>query len=140
MNTVLLKALLPFIVAFFWVLSIFLFFRGHQEPGGGFIGALCFGLGLLAFSFSVERPSMIFRKAKPFARMAVLLGLLCFIYALVAPQLFGGQALSALWSSVSFPVAGKLSSVLVFDLGVYLVVCAAIVFIFDQVFTGASSD
>lgn len=140
MNPVLLRALIPFIAGFFWMLSFFLFLRGHNEPGGGFIGALCFCLGLLAFSFCVKKPSELFLKARPYARLGALIGLACFVISFLSPVFLQKTPLEALWSELQIPVAGKLSSVLIFDLGVYLVVISSIIFIFCQVFAGEDYD
>jgi multisubunit Na+/H+ antiporter MnhB subunit len=140
MNPVLLRALMPFISGFFWMLSFFLFLRGHNEPGGGFIGALCFCLGLLAFSFSRKQPTELFIRARPYARLGVLGGLSLFLLTLGLPLLFSGEPLQAFWSNLQLPVAGKLSSVLLFDTGVYLIVISAIVFIFCEVFAGEEHD
>lgn len=131
---------MPFISGFFWMLSFFLFLRGHNEPGGGFIGALCFCLGLLAFSFSRKTPAELFVRAQPYARLGVWVGISFFVFTLAIPMFFAKDPLQGFWSNLKIPVAGKLSSVLLFDTGVFLIVVSSIVFVFCQVFSGESHD
>jgi multicomponent Na+:H+ antiporter subunit B len=40
MNSVILSTATRFLVPLIVLLSVFVFFRGHNEPGGGFIGGL----------------------------------------------------------------------------------------------------
>lgn len=140
MNKTLLAALMPFIVAFFWMLSVFLFLRGHNEPGGGFIAALCFVLGLLALSFSFEDPRKLFSKLTGVAYTAIVIGLGCFVVSFSVSYFLSGIPLKAMWTKILIPVAGKFSSVLIFDLGVYLVVAASATLIFQHVFSEALDD
>ncbi|MDB5623092.1 MAG: Na(+)/H(+) antiporter subunit, partial [Devosia sp.] len=40
MNTVIFRTTAPVVVAIMLVFSVFICLRGHNEPGGGFIGGL----------------------------------------------------------------------------------------------------
>ncbi|GAB4524351.1 MAG: putative monovalent cation/H+ antiporter subunit A [Haliangiales bacterium] len=102
------------------VASLFVLLRGHNEPGGGFIAGLLIAGGCalyaIAHSPAAAREKLIFAPGT-----IVTVGL-----ALVAVSaslgLFAGQPLltAAWWGEV--PLIGKVSSVLMFDVGVYLVV------------------
>lgn len=103
--------------------SVFLLLRGHNEPGGGFIGGLVAASAfvLYAFTFGADSTRKLLR-AKPQDLLAagLLLGL-----ASTLPALMAGQPmLTAHWWQLPLPGEGylKLSTVLIFDIGVYLAV------------------
>src|SRR6056297_1193315 len=103
--------------------SIFLLLRGHDEPGGGFIGGLVAASAfvLYAFAFGAESTRKLLRVSP---RDILAAGLL-FGLASTIPAFWSGQAmLTALWWEVPLPGEGylKLSTVLIFDVGVYLAV------------------
>ena len=101
--------------------SLFLLLRGHDAPGGGFVGGLvaAAAFALYAFATSVTRARDALRRS---TFRLIGLGLL-FTFVSGLPGLFAGQAfLRALWTSVEIPLIGKLSSVLLFDTGVLLLV------------------
>lgn len=103
--------------------SLWVLLRGHNEPGGGFIG------GLLAVSASilwaVTHGSQAAERRLPL-RNATRLGALGVLVAGLSgvPALFLGDAyLTHLWATLPLGVTDlKLSTVLLFDLGVYLCV------------------
>ncbi|PSF06083.1 Na(+)/H(+) antiporter subunit B [Marinobacter fuscus] len=103
--------------------SAFLLLRGHNEPGGGFIGGLVAASAfvLYAFTFGADSTRKLLR-AKPQDLLAagLLLGLASTIPALIAGQ----PMLTAHWWQLPLPGEGylKLSTVLIFDIGVYLAV------------------
>jgi multisubunit Na+/H+ antiporter MnhB subunit len=107
------------------VISVLTLVRGHNEPGGGFIGGLLAASGFLvhALAFGPDRGRRLLPYPPP-----VLLG--AGILTLTGSGLFGmlkGQEfLTGQWW-FQVPGLGKVSSVLLFDTGVYLVVGAAAV-------------
>lgn len=111
-----------FILPLQLVFSVFLLLRGHDEPGGGFIGGLvasgAFALYLYAFGHSaLER--LVRVSPKDILAVGLLLGLL----ATVPSVFFGDAFFTALWLEVSLgDNLVKLSTVLIFDIGVYLTV------------------
>ncbi|SNB54606.1 multisubunit sodium/proton antiporter, MrpB subunit [Marinobacter sp. es.042] len=103
--------------------SIFLLLRGHDEPGGGFIGGLVAASAfvLYAFSFGAESTRKLLRVTP---RDILAAGLL-FALASTLPALWSGQPmLTAHWWELPLPGESylKLSTVLIFDIGVYLTV------------------
>jgi multicomponent Na+:H+ antiporter subunit B len=111
------RLLLPLMLLF----SVFLLFRGHNEPGGGFVGGLVAAAAftLYALAHGPERA----RRAlglDPAALVAAGLGLAVLSGAI---GLFLGQpAMTAQWLDMPLPVVGKLGTPILFDTGVYLVV------------------
>lgn len=101
--------------------SIFILFRGHNEPGGGFIGALAassaFAMHMLAFNVEKTRALL---HIDPIQLIA---GGLLIAFTAGVMGLFAGQAfMTGLWLEIYFPVIGKPGTPLFFDIGVYLVV------------------
>ena len=110
-----------FLVPLMLLFSIFLLVRGHNEPGGGFVGGLvaasAFALVLLAEGLAVARRIL---RLDPRALAAA--GLLVALLSGLPPLLAGRPYQSGLWLGVRLPVVGKIGSPVIFDVGVYLVV------------------
>ena len=112
------------------VFSVFLLLRGHDEPGGGFIGGLVASgaLALYLYAFDAHSLRQLLRiSPKDLLAAGLLLGLLATL-----PSVFLGQAFfTAQWLTISLGgYALKLSTVLLFDIGVYLTVIGTLVIMF----------
>lgn len=108
--------------------SLFALLRGHDEPGGGFIG------GLLASSaFALYGLGHGVRAARALLRIhprsVIAAGVSMLVVAALAGWITTGDLLRGLWLADPIPGIGKLSTILLFDLGVYLVVVGAVVLI-----------
>lgn len=103
--------------------SIFLLLRGHDEPGGGFVGGLmaaaAFCLHAIAYTAKDARQSLHMNP-----RTLIAWGLLFALGAGLMSLAVGLPFLTGLWAEVYIPLVGsvKLGSPLLFDVGVYLVV------------------
>ncbi|MFF0720921.1 hydrogen gas-evolving membrane-bound hydrogenase subunit E [Micromonospora sp. NPDC003816] len=106
------------------VVSALLFLRGHEATGGGFIGALLAGtaVGLGQLAHPGGAPLLGRVPAVPL----VAAGLLIAVGAGAAPLAVGEPLLTPLGLSTPDPLP-TLSTALVFDLGVYLMVLALVV-------------
>jgi multicomponent Na+:H+ antiporter subunit A len=105
------------------VVSLFLLFAGHNNPGGGFAGGLVVGLALIARYLAGGRYEL--GEALPVDAGVVLgLGMVIASGTAVASLLFGGQVLESAILEWDMPVFGhvKLVTSIFFDIGVYLVV------------------
>lgn len=122
MKSVILATTTRFLIALLLVFSVFLLLRGHNEPGGGFVGGLVgaasFALYALANDIKSARQLL---QVDP--RTLIGLGLLIATVGggLVA-YLTGQPFLTGLWDMTPIPVIGKFGTPLLFDVGVYLVV------------------
>jgi multicomponent Na+:H+ antiporter subunit B len=139
MNSILFQIAVRWVIPLQLALSIVLLLRGHNEPGGGFIGGL-----LAASAFLVHGMAHSPEKARCLLRIDPIL---CMATGLAIAALSGIFAWSAskpfltgLWSDLSIPtiLIGdlKIGSPLLFDIGVYLVVLgigASLVFDFWEV-------
>lgn len=112
--------LLPALLVF----SVVVLLRGHNEPGGGFVGGLlaASAFSLYALAYSVEEA----RRLLPLSLTTILgLGLACALLS-GAPAVFWGQAwFTGVWPEGLPTFADvKIGTVLLFDVGVYLTVLA----------------
>ncbi|MBW6421212.1 Na+/H+ antiporter subunit B [Rhizobium sp. XQZ8] len=126
MNTLILRTVAPFVTALMLLFSIFVLLRGHNEPGGGFIGGLiaASALALYGIAFGVGAV----RRAIRFHPMAIAgAGLFLATLSGFISILAGVPFMTGLWVYPHvFGVEVPLATVMSFDLGVYLVVVGAI--------------
>jgi multicomponent Na+:H+ antiporter subunit A len=113
------RVMLPLLI----VLSIAVLLRGHQEPGGGFIGGLMFSSAfiLYAMAFGVRQTKKLIY-IEPLTLIA--LGLFTALISGV-PAMFQDQAYQTGWWGTFFlstPFEFKLGTPILFDVGVYLTV------------------
>jgi len=111
------KYLIPLLLMF----SFFLLLRGHNEPGGGFVGGL-----IAASAFALFVIANGIDEAKKFINIDPILliatGLLISLGSGLISILWGEIFLKGLWLDDEFPVIGKIGTPLLFDLGVYFLV------------------
>ncbi|MEL6977421.1 MAG: MnhB domain-containing protein [Pseudomonadota bacterium] len=114
-----------------WMLLLFSFFmllRGHNEPGGGFIGGLLGATGFVLFSLACGPEAA--RKQLYFNPEAIaMVGLGVALGAGLAAALFADAFFTGQWLFLGGSETEKgfpLSTVLVFDIGVYLVVMGSV--------------
>jgi multicomponent Na+:H+ antiporter subunit A len=105
------------------VLSVYLFFAGHNTPGGGFAGGLTAGLALVLRYLAGGRYEL--GETLPLDAGKILgAGLGLSAGTAVASLLLGAPVLSSALIQFDLPVLGtvKFVTALFFDLGVYLIV------------------
>ncbi len=126
MNSLILRTATSLLLAVLLLFSIFLLLRGHDLPGGGFIGGLvgAAAIALYALAFDAPRAERLLR-ASP--RIVFGVGLCAAVAAGLAGGLASLDFLTGLWWIFDLgPFEVKLSTVLLFDVGVYLVVVGTI--------------
>ena len=109
------------------VFAVYLLFRGHNAPGGGFAGAL---VAATAFSlFAIVQGPRAVRKALRCDPLSLIAwGLLLVLGSGLLGVLAGRPFLSGLWwSPDETKGAMAIGTPLLFDVGVFLVVLGAIV-------------
>ena len=104
------------------LLALFLLFRGHNLPGGGFIAGL-----MAASAFQLQILSRGHVRVRltigPYLNSSIGLGLALAVLAGVT-GLLKGSFFEGVWFSLALPLLGylKLGTPIIFDLGVFLVV------------------
>lgn len=128
MNSLILSTATRLIVAILLMFSIFMLLRGHNQPGGGFIGGLIGATGFVLYAIASGT-----KEARAALRVApqkmAMVGLGIAAIAGLASALFGDPLFTGQW--VFIGASGDdhglpLSTVLMFDIGVYLVVMGGI--------------
>jgi multicomponent K+:H+ antiporter subunit A len=108
------------------LVSVFIFLRGHNQPGGGFIAGLITAVALILqyLTNGVE-----WTQSRLSANMHPVIGAGLLVATLtgLASLAFGYPFLTSTFTHVHWPVVGdfEVASAIAFDLGVYLVVVGA---------------
>lgn len=127
MRTVIFKTITPYLCALMVVYSIFVLLRGHNEPGGGFIGGLIAASAVALYGISAGVVAV--RKALYFNPLGLAgFGVLLALGSGLVAVLSGGSFLKGLWWTVNLPFKESmtLSTPLFFDIGVWLAVVGTI--------------
>ena len=127
MDNIILRKTLSLVWRLLIIYSVYVLLRGHNEPGGGFIGGLLLALGVLLRGYISKEMELERKLIKWFPQVlgCILGGVLVVV---VLPALMGLNVFKGVWSDVWVPIAGKFSSVLVFDIGVYFIVAVSAVY------------
>jgi multicomponent K+:H+ antiporter subunit A len=121
-SAVLVRLLFPAI----GLVSVFILLRGHDAPGGGFVGGLIMATGVIAH-YMVGGTIWVEKRLDVHPLVLIGLGLLAAVSAGVIAWASSRPFLTARVADLHVPALGEvhLSSVLLFDLGVYLLVVGA---------------
>ncbi|NVJ07757.1 Na+/H+ antiporter subunit B [Myxococcus sp. AM001] len=123
MNPVVMHTVARMMAPVLLLVSLVLAVRGHDIPGGGFVGGLlaaaAFALQMVAFGRSAARRQL---RVHP-TRLAAA-GLLVALLSGVPAMLEGRSFLSSLWGQLPLPWSDglKVGTPQLFDVGVYLAV------------------
>ncbi|MFP4974309.1 Na+/H+ antiporter subunit A [Paenibacillus sp. CN-4] len=120
-NDVILKTVSRIVIVIILAFSLYLFFAGHNEPGGGFIGALMASAALILLSMAFGMDTV--RRSLPVNfRLLTAAGLLIALLTGLGSFLFEAPFLSHAFGHFELPVMGdtELATAVLFDLGVYL--------------------
>ncbi len=123
MNTLVLRETTRILVALILVFSVFMLLRGHNQPGGGFVGGLIASIGFSLHVFVADAPALR-RVLRTDPRRIGATGLgLAIASGLVGSLVGGAPFQTSAWTTIG---GVKLGTPLLFDVGVYLVVVGAV--------------
>jgi multicomponent Na+:H+ antiporter subunit B len=108
------------------ILAVYLFLRGHNNPGGGFIAGL---VASVAFELQIlsRGEGYVRRRIGPYLHPLTGIGLLAALSAALL-GLIEGEFFDSVWVSVHVgAVELELGNPVLFDLGVFLVVVSVVV-------------
>lgn len=113
------QSLLPLAI----MVSIYIFFRGHNLPGGGFIAGLVTAVAII-LQYIAQGVDWVKARMNVEYQRVVAVGLMIALFTGVASWLFNRPFLTSWFDYFDIPLLGKieLASAMAFDLGVYVTV------------------
>ncbi|MDW6021062.1 Na(+)/H(+) antiporter subunit B [Mesorhizobium sp. BAC0120] len=126
MRTLIFRTIAPALTSLMLLFSVFVLLRGHNDPGGGFIGGLIAVAAIAIYGIAFGVPSV--RRALYFHPLAISgAGLLLAAASGLLSFVQGVPFLTGIWASFYFLGAEiDVSTVMSFDIGVYLVVLGSL--------------
>ncbi|MDZ7751973.1 MAG: monovalent cation/H+ antiporter subunit A [Gammaproteobacteria bacterium] len=108
------------------LVSAFIFLRGHNQPGGGFIAGLITAVALI-MQYLANGVAWTQSRLPANMHPVLALGLLVATLTGLASWLFGHPFLTSAFTHLHWPLVGdfEVASAMAFDFGVYLVVVGA---------------
>jgi multicomponent Na+:H+ antiporter subunit B len=128
MNSVILQIASRLVSGLMIFFALIALLRGHNFPGGGFIGGLLAGLSVVYKGFAYTNTY-----AKQNLRIhpieLVGFGLLSVLISFIPGLLKKEPIMKGIWYNMNFPVLGevKIGTPLLFDIGIFLAVAGVVV-------------
>ena len=121
MNSLILRTGARLLVGLMLLFSLYVLLRGHNTPGGGFIGGLIAAAGFVLYAFAAGVPAA--RKAlRVDPRIFGVIGMFMAIISGLWSALAGVAPFTGVWGEVA---GYAISTVMLFDTGVYFAVFGA---------------
>jgi multicomponent K+:H+ antiporter subunit A len=127
---VLVRLLLPFAA----MVAVYLFMRGHNEPGGGFVAGLVLSVALL-LQYIVSGTYWVEAHMPLYPRRWIGAGLLFALATGVGPLFWGYPFLTSHTAHLTLPLIGEIhvASALFFDIGVFTLVVGSTLLILTAI-------
>ncbi|MEO0485785.1 MAG: Na+/H+ antiporter subunit B [Pseudomonadota bacterium] len=130
MSSIILRAGTRYLAALLLLFSIYMLLRGHNEPGGGFIGGLIGSTGFVLYAIACGTGDAR-RALRLMPQNIAVAGLGIALLAGLFSVFFNDPLFTGQWLFINpDPATGDkglpLSTILVFDIGVYLVVFGSV--------------
>jgi multicomponent Na+:H+ antiporter subunit B len=124
-KTIMLATAIKLFMPLFILFSLYLLFRGHNDPGGGFIGGLIGSMGFVFYTmtFGADVTEKTFRIN---SLVLIASGLLLAAGSGIISIFFGDIFLTARWEDYYLPFIGRPGTPILFDIGVYVLVVGII--------------
>lgn len=138
-NDVVLKTVTKIVVFILLTFGFYLFFAGHDNPGGGFIGGLIFSSAFLLMFLAFDVRQVLVSLPIDF-RIFMIIGALLSCFMAVVPMFFGKSFLYQADANVRLPMLGNVhvSTVTLFELGVLMTVVGVVVTVMLSISGGRS--
>ncbi|TVQ17006.1 MAG: Na(+)/H(+) antiporter subunit B [Bacteroidetes bacterium] len=111
-------------------LSLIVLYRGHNEPGGGFIGGLMFGAAYILYAMAfgvVKTQKSIFFDPINLTALGLLIALISGLPAIMLGDIFMTGEWYTFFQGTMMEL--KLGTPLIFDVGVYLAVAGMLMLV-----------
>ena len=128
MTSLIVRAATRILVGLLLLFSLWMLLRGHNMPGGGFIGGLIGATGFILYAMA-HGPAAAASALRVSPQAIAMAGLGIALLSGLPGMLPGGAPFTGLWLFLGATAESKglpLSTILVFDVGVYLVVLGSV--------------
>ncbi len=135
MNSVILQIASKYVRMILIIFSIIMLLRGHNLPGGGFIGGLLAGLSLAYKGFAFT-PDILEKEMKIKPEFFLLFGFLLIFISMLPGLFIEGTLMQGIWFTIPFPYTEgyKFGTPFLFDIGVYFIVIGVtVMFLFSLI-------
>lgn len=123
MNSIILRTTMRLLASLLLLASLFLLWRGHNEPGGGFAGGLTGAAAAILYAVALG-PADARRLLRFPPQQVIAAGLAMAVASAVVGVVLGDPFLTGQWWDLELGGLGpvKFGTPFVFDVGVYLAV------------------
>jgi multicomponent Na+:H+ antiporter subunit B len=138
MISLILNRIVRVVVHIILLFSIFMLFKGHNEPGGGFIAGLMASVAIILIYITYDLQTV--KKLMPVSYPAMIgLGLFFAAGTGLGAMILGYPFLTHTFDYFHIPLVGEieLATALSFDIGVFLVVVGATLLIISTIGEGS---
>lgn len=127
MNSLILQIASKYLKAILLIVGVIALFRGHNHPGGGFIGGLIAALSIVYGSLAYTSKQMRKRlriQPEGYIGMGLLLIVLSFIPSIIKTE----SLMKGVWVTLDVPLISeiKLGTPFLFDVGVFFTVIGVV--------------
>lgn len=129
--SIIIRTFCYFILQITMLLSVLLLLRGHNSPGGGFIGALIASTGIGFYIIALDKcPALIYKQSL----YLLGAGFICLLASILSPLFIDQSMLTGLWLNLDlFGSRVKLGTPLLFDVGIYLSILGSLIWVLSAV-------
>lgn len=125
MNSVILRTAAVFILPLLLMFSVVVLLRGHNEPGGGFVGGLLASAAFVLYLLSAG-PAAARRLLRIDPRTLFGVGLFLALVSGLFSPVAGGALFGSMWTDAVVLGEVKIGTPLLFDIGVYFTVTGVV--------------
>ena len=133
MNSIILQLAAKYLRWLFIIFAVLALIRGHNDPGGGFIGGLLAGLAIVYRGLAYDT-FQVKERMQNIPEWFISGGLFTILLSFAPSLILGNTIMTGVWLKIPLPLVGelKLGSPFLFDIGVFFtVIGVTVMFVFS---------
>ncbi len=133
MNSIILQLAAKYLRWLFIIFAVLALMRGHNDPGGGFIGGLLAGLAIVYRGLAYDA-FQVKERLQNIPEWFIAGGLFIIFLSFFPSLILGKAIMTGVWLKIPLPLIGelKLGSPFLFDIGVFFtVIGVTVMFVFS---------
>src|SRR6056297_726027 len=134
MNSIILQLAAKYLRWLFIIFAVLALIRGHNDPGGGFIGGLLAGLAIVYRGLAYDT-FQVKERMQNIPEWFIAGGLFTILLSFAPSLILGNTIMTGIWLKIPLPLVGelKLGSPFLFDIGVFFtVIGVTVMFVFSS--------